>query len=81
MLVHPSPGALVWPAAMIVWGPGFTTAGHRHHCVQLVMAMRGTLLIRGRSERSMDEMRRRISAARCRSRSRCARHNSPDRLC
>lgn len=49
MLVHPSPGALVWPAAMIVWGPGFTTAGHRHHCVQLVMAMHGTLLIRGRS--------------------------------
>jgi AraC-like DNA-binding protein len=50
MLIHPSPGALVWPAAMIVWGPGFTTAGHRHHCVQLVMAMRGTLLIRGRSD-------------------------------
>src|SRR5215831_11831959 len=35
---------------MIVWGPGFTTAGHRHHCVQLIMAMRGTLLIRGRSD-------------------------------
>ena len=35
---------------MIVWGPGFTTAGHRHHCVQLVMAMRGTLLIRGVSD-------------------------------
>jgi AraC-like DNA-binding protein len=48
MLVHPKPGALVWPAAMVVWGPGFTTAGHRHHCVQLVMAMRGTLLIRRR---------------------------------
>jgi hypothetical protein len=48
MLIHPKPGALVWPAAMIVWGPGFTTAGHRHHCVQLVMAMKGTLLIRGK---------------------------------
>jgi AraC-like DNA-binding protein len=35
---------------MIVWGPGFTTAGHRHHCVQLIMAMRGTLLIRGNSD-------------------------------
>jgi len=35
---------------MIVWGPGFTTAGHRHHCVQLLMAMRGTLLIRGKSD-------------------------------
>ena len=31
---------------MIVWGPGFRTASHRHHCVQLVMAMRGSLLIR-----------------------------------
>jgi AraC-like DNA-binding protein len=50
MLIHPNPGALVWPAAMIVWGPGFTTAAHRHHCVQLVMAMRGSLLIRGRSD-------------------------------
>ena len=50
MLIHPTPGRLVWPAAMIVWGPGFTTAGHRHHCVQLIMAMRGTLLIRGNSD-------------------------------
>jgi hypothetical protein len=50
MLVHPTPGALVWPAAMIVWGPGFRTADHRHHCVQLVMAMRGNLLIRGSSD-------------------------------
>ena len=50
MLIHLTPGALVWPAAMIVWGPGFTTTSHRHHCVQLVMAMRGTLLIRGGSK-------------------------------
>lgn len=50
MLIHAKPGALVWPAAMIVWGPGFTTAGHRHHCVQLVMAMSGTLLIRASSD-------------------------------
>jgi len=50
MLVHATPGSLVWPAAMIVWGPGFRTASHRHHCVQLVMAMRGSLLIRGRTE-------------------------------
>jgi AraC-like DNA-binding protein len=46
MLVHPTPGALVWPAAMIVWGPGFVSAGHSHHCFQLLMAMRRTLLIR-----------------------------------
>src|SRR5947207_6331514 len=46
MMIHPDPGALVWPAAMIVWGPGFTAARHSHHCVQLVMVMQGTLRIR-----------------------------------
>src|SRR5262245_37457925 len=55
LLVRPTPGRLVWPAAMIVWGPGFTSAGHRHHCVQLVMAMEGTLLVRGKPE---DEWRK-----------------------
>lgn len=45
--MHLPPGALVWPAAMIVWGPGFTSAAHRHHSVQLVMAMQGALLVRG----------------------------------
>ena len=59
MLIHPKPGALVWPAAMIVWGPGFATTGHRHHCVQLVMAMTRTLLIRGGS----DDQWRRCGAA------------------
>jgi AraC-like DNA-binding protein len=49
MLVRPNPGRVVWPAAMIVWGPGFTSAGHRHHSVQLIMALRGDLLIRGAS--------------------------------
>jgi AraC-type DNA-binding domain-containing proteins len=37
----------VWPAAMIVWGPGFRSAAHRHHCVQLVMAMHGDVRVRG----------------------------------
>ena len=37
-----------WPAAMIIWGPGIATTAHRHHCVQLVMTMRGSLLVRGR---------------------------------
>jgi len=50
MLVHTNPGVLVWPAAMIVWGPGFRTTGHSHHCVQLIMTMRGTLLVRGGSK-------------------------------
>src|SRR5215813_9557514 len=46
MRIPPNPGSLVWPAAMIVWGPGFTTAGHSHHCFQLVMVMHGTLQVR-----------------------------------
>jgi AraC-like DNA-binding protein len=40
------PGAFVWPAAMIVWGPGSASAEHRHHCVQLVMAITGALRAR-----------------------------------
>jgi AraC-like DNA-binding protein len=46
VIAHPNPGAWVWPAAMIVWGPGFTSARHSHHCVQLVMVTRGRLRIR-----------------------------------
>ena len=45
-MIRPTPGSLVWPAAMIVWGPAFTSARHSHHCVQLLMAMNGTLLVR-----------------------------------
>jgi AraC-like DNA-binding protein len=47
MLIHANPGSFVWPAAMIVWGPGFATAGHSHHCFQLIMAMSGDLVARG----------------------------------
>src|SRR5262245_29934020 len=50
MLMRTLPGSLVWPAAMIVWGPGFTSAAHRHHSVQLVMTMKGTLRIRAGSD-------------------------------
>jgi AraC-like DNA-binding protein len=31
-----------------VWGPGFKSVAHRHHCVQLVMTLQETLLARGR---------------------------------
>jgi AraC-like DNA-binding protein len=31
---------------MIVWGPGYSAKAHRHHCIQLVMALNGTLSIR-----------------------------------
>jgi hypothetical protein len=34
-----------WPAALIAWGPGFTSTAHRHHCVQLLMTLRGSLLV------------------------------------
>jgi len=46
MLLHAVPGSLVWPAAMIVWGPGFISASHHHHSVQLVMALQGALRVR-----------------------------------
>jgi AraC-like DNA-binding protein len=36
-----------WPPVLIVWGPGFRTAAHRHHCVQLLMALHDSLLVRG----------------------------------
>jgi AraC-like DNA-binding protein len=32
---------------MVVWGPGFRTAAHRHHCVQLLLALHDSLLVRG----------------------------------
>jgi AraC-like DNA-binding protein len=47
VLLRPLPGSAAWPAALIVWGPGFTSTAHRHHCVQLVMALSGSLLVRG----------------------------------
>jgi AraC-like DNA-binding protein len=49
VLMSLTAGALAWPAALIVWGPGETSTGHSHHCVQLVMAMHGTFRIRARS--------------------------------
>jgi len=49
MLISAAPGALVWPAAMIVWGPGYVSSAHAHHCFQLMMALTGTLRIRGDS--------------------------------
>ncbi len=31
---------------MIVWGPGYTASKHKHHCVQLVMALQKSLRVR-----------------------------------
>jgi AraC-like DNA-binding protein len=41
-----------WPTAMIVWGPGFRAAAHHHHCVQLILALRGSLLVRAGRNRA-----------------------------
>lgn len=46
MLIAPSFGAFLWPAAMIVWGPGDASSEHRHHSVQLILALTGSLRIR-----------------------------------
>jgi len=38
--------AFAWPAALFLWGPGSWSDLHRHHCVQLVLALDGTLRFR-----------------------------------
>jgi AraC-like DNA-binding protein len=47
MLIDLTPGTVVWPAAIMMWGPGYKTTAHRHHCVQLLMTVLGSLLVRG----------------------------------
>jgi AraC-like DNA-binding protein len=45
---HVGASAFTWPAALFLWGPGSWTDLHRHHCVQLAMALHGTLRFRQR---------------------------------
>jgi AraC-like DNA-binding protein len=45
---HVSASAFTWPAALFLWGPGSWTDLHRHHCVQLVLALNGTIRFRQR---------------------------------
>src|SRR5678810_857246 len=40
--------AFAWPAGLFLWGPGSWTDLHRHHCVQLVVALHGALRFRQR---------------------------------
>jgi AraC-like DNA-binding protein len=47
MFIHTKPATSAWPAAMIVWGPGYRATAHRHHSIQLIMATKGTFRIRG----------------------------------
>jgi hypothetical protein len=46
MPLEPTPGALLWPAAILTWRPGYASSLHRHHSVQLTLALHGTLRIR-----------------------------------
>jgi hypothetical protein len=48
---RPNRAAFLWPAALVVWGPGSASSLHRHHCVQLVLAFRETLRVRERARR------------------------------
>jgi hypothetical protein len=57
MLVSAAPNALLWPAAMLVWGPGYRSSKHQHHCVQLVMALKGELLVRSGPRRKWTKCR------------------------
>lgn len=43
--------ALLWPAGLVIWGRGYASSAHKHHSVQLVMALRGSLRIRSGSSR------------------------------
>jgi AraC-like DNA-binding protein len=47
MFITIVPRAALWPAAMIVWGPGCSTSSHAHDSVQLLLAKCGTLRVRG----------------------------------
>src|SRR5215510_15575197 len=39
-------GASVWPAALILWGRGSRSSPHSHHCIQVYLALSGTLRAR-----------------------------------
>src|SRR5262245_160880 len=51
MRIHARKGMAPWPQVQIVWGPGFAAAAHRHHCVQLLMTLSGSLQIRDAPEK------------------------------
>src|SRR5262249_47892996 len=50
MLTSPQPshaaGASVWPAALILWGRGARSSPHAHHCIQVYLALSGTVRAR-----------------------------------
>src|SRR5262245_44539646 len=49
LISPPSPepaGASVWPAALILWGRGARSSPHSHHCIQVYLALSGTVRAR-----------------------------------
>jgi AraC-like DNA-binding protein len=54
-LSNATPGVLLWPAAIIAWGPGYASDMHKHHSAQLVIAIEGRLWIRGKSNHQWAE--------------------------
>jgi AraC-like DNA-binding protein len=43
------PPVLLWPAGLVVWGPGATSSLHAHHAVQLIVTLDGHGRLRGRA--------------------------------
>jgi AraC-like DNA-binding protein len=39
-------GASLWPAALILWGSGSRSTPHSHHCIQIYLALSGTVRAR-----------------------------------
>jgi AraC-like DNA-binding protein len=50
MMTLPRPpqraGATTWPAALILWGAGSRSSPHSHHCIQVYLALSGTVRAR-----------------------------------
>src|SRR5262245_8364993 len=50
MVTSPPPphaaGASPWPAALILWGSGSRSSPHSHHCIQVYLALSGTVRAR-----------------------------------
>jgi AraC-like DNA-binding protein len=39
----------LWPASLLVWGPGAISSLHAHHAIQLLLALDGRARLRGRA--------------------------------
>src|SRR5690349_17730716 len=55
---HLTPDGHIWPAGLVVWGPGMRSSPHAHHALQIVLALEGQLRVR----RSPVQRWRRIGA-------------------